>query len=116
MFVEPQHQPITTKPADPFTLPALIAWLETMPGDGVYCFVDNGECLLAQYFAANGYKNINMGPYDFEHGRDCTKVSLPRAFNDIANDDDMTFGAALTRARQALADQVFRALADDVRA
>ena len=34
---------------DPFTLPALITWLRTKPGQETYCWARAGECLFAQY-------------------------------------------------------------------
>jgi|SRR5882672_9604510 len=89
---------IETK-ADPFSLDTLIAWLEKQPADKVYCYIDNGRCLLAQYFKEMGFKNALIGPYDF----DCegaNSVKLPRHFNEISQRWDRTFGAALKRARE----------------
>jgi hypothetical protein len=97
---EPKH--------DPFTLESLVAWLEMMPGDSVYCFQSNGNCLLAQYFIAHGFRYVNMGPAQFFHGQSepNEKASdLPPGFNNIAVGHPRTFGAALTRARAALASQ-----------
>jgi hypothetical protein len=39
-----------TNPVDPFSLDALIAWLRTKPGDGEYCYLSTGRCLVAQYY------------------------------------------------------------------
>lgn len=121
MFVEPQHQPITTKPADPFTLPALIAWLETMPGDRAYRYGDVCRCLLGEYFTAMGFEGVVVGPESFDHSRQ-RNVVYPRIFDDIAvgrgsmfKNTGRSFGAALTRARKALSDQQSLAPADTVR-
>ena len=120
MFVEPQHQPITTKPADPFSLPALIAWLETMPAAKPYDFNCYGECMLAQWLISIDPKSRSAGTFDgYEYIVHGEKVKLRQyrhiAYGDIRGDDSRTFGAALTRARKALSDQQPRALADTSR-
>lgn len=107
MLYDPKWEKQTEQKADPFTLVALISWIEGQPREKVYCFTDNGECLLAQYFSFCGYKKINMGPTDFHHGdripgKERPTVILPRKFNDIAGELPRTFGAALERARAAL--------------
>lgn len=107
-----------TKPADPFTLPALIAWLVTMPGDEEYNYYCAGECLLGQWvktidpLAEALQPRDPASPYDYRvHGK---LVDLYQ-FDQIAVKSPETFGAALTRARKALSDQQSVALADTVR-
>lgn len=102
-----------TKPADPFTLPALIAWLETMPGDETYCYLDTGYCMFGQYFRAIGFERVTV--LGSSVVLDGVAYPFSPAFKYIPPSMPHTFGAALTRARQALADQVFCALADTSR-
>lgn len=99
---------IETK-SDPFSLDTLIGWLEKQPADKVYCYVDNGRCLLAQYFEAMGFKFVSVSPFDFRH-HEALSTELPDHFNSIASnrsayedviesENEYTFGAALNRAR-----------------
>lgn len=98
MLYDPKwHQP----PADIFALESLIAWLERQPGDREYCYVANGRCLIAQYLIYNGHTKVHVdaaGRWRSNEGSDQTiplwRVSIPQPW---------TFGAALTRARAALA-------------
>ena len=54
--------------ADPFKIESLVAWLEKQPADEQYCYLSNGECLLAQYFTAAGFENVRMWTYGFWQG------------------------------------------------
>ena len=102
---EPKH--------DPFSLESLVAWLERQPEDGAYCFGDCLKCMLAQYFTALGFDDVNLSDVRMYHKGG--SVPLPAMFNAIAldafgvfnrpGDFRHTFGAALTRARAALASQ-----------
>jgi hypothetical protein len=86
---------------DPFSLPALIAWMKTKPADEVYCYEDNGDCLIGQYLQYIGIKEVRIGgsywrdnalyPTDVRH-------PLPDGWNNIAVTQPRTFGAALQRA------------------
>lgn len=85
-------------------LESLIAWLEQQPASGEYCYDDNGDCLLHKYFSAAGMNPIWIGGHTFE------LASSPGVFQNIPDDmQDIavifphTFGAALDRAREALA-------------
>ena len=90
------------KTADPLSLAGLIAWLETQPSEGTYCYASNGKCLLALYFTARGFRRVNMGPTKFYHGRIWEyEAPLPHNFNAIAMGKPRTMGAALERARAA---------------
>jgi hypothetical protein len=89
--------------SDPFSLESLIAWLEKQPEDKTYCYTDTGQCLLSQYFLSNGFENVAVGPYDFDHGSDFQyKEKLPPSFNEIAQGRPRQFGSALDRAREAV--------------
>jgi hypothetical protein len=99
MLYDPKWEQQAETKADPFSLASLIAWLEQQPAAEMYCYRENGDCLLAQYFIAHGYCNVNMGPLVFFHGPKNEKANVPRQFNDIAVGDPHTYGAALERAR-----------------
>ena len=49
MFDPQTYVETPTKPADPFTLDALIAWLRTKDPEEEYCWTDGGQCLFGQY-------------------------------------------------------------------
>ena len=107
MFVETKRQgEAAPAVADPNKLESLIAWLEQQPAKGTYDFVDPNNCLLCQYYRAVGVPvySVDPGYYTIEIGK---TVTLPRHFNEIANGgrEPETFGAALKRAREALASQ-----------
>lgn len=126
MLYDPKWEKTETK-ADPFSLESLIAWLEKQPAGRSYSYTCNGHCLLAQYFTAAGFKNVTMWCRAFWHGDDrCPgnvgseeaekmgrATRFPPVFNAIAigawyacgktKNNKLTFGAALERARAALA-------------
>lgn len=95
-----------------FDLHRLIEWLEQKPPQKRYCYLDNGNCLLGQYFKFIGelpdhakdgiggsYAHLKSGHFE-----------LPEAWSSIAQDDmsavqDWTFGGALSRARAFLTDK-----------
>ena len=88
------------KVADVFSLESLIAWLEKQPTDGRYCYINNGRCLLSQYFRAMGFQRVRMLPWKFDHSDG--EARLPEIFDQIAqghDPGDWVFGAALARAR-----------------
>ena len=105
MFVETKRQgEAAPAVADPNKLESLIAWLEQQPAHGKYDFIDPHNCLLCQYYRAGGIKVRSVNPrfYTIETGE---STDLPKHFNEIANGgrEPETFGAALKRAREALA-------------
>lgn len=63
MLYDPKWEKTTETKADPLTLDALIAWLETKPAAKTYCYDDHGHCLAAQYNASIGreYSVIPVG-------------------------------------------------------
>jgi len=89
--------------ADPFSLESLIAWAEKQPADKEYDFWCN-ECYLGQYFEDHGFQvtMIGIGTVTFKGHQ---TRQLPPGFNDIAQRTPHTFGAALDRARKALAER-----------
>lgn len=98
----PSALPVTepeTKPADPFTLPALIAWLRTKPADEKYSYIKSSSCLLTQYFESAGGKNLLGFRYADRHGNILSMWTHPEFFM-IARAD--SFGAALARAEAML--------------
>ena len=86
--------------ADPFTLDALISWLETQPADRSYPYSSARKCLLCQYFEAHGFRVVQMGSSSFYHGPRTARVELPEHFDEVAcHWRDQTCGGALRRAR-----------------
>jgi hypothetical protein len=102
MLYDPKWDKLAETKADPYTLDGLIGWLEKQPSHLIYCYTSVGSCLLAQFFRAQGYTQINLNPYWFWHGPDSTKQEYPAAFNEIALGEPRTYGSALERARAAL--------------
>jgi hypothetical protein len=89
---------------DVFSLASLIAWLETMPANEPYCYSKNGDCMFAKYFNDHGFLDVWIGGRDFRHsGTGGKLVPLPDHWPLIAVRSPNTFGAALDRARKALA-------------
>ncbi len=82
--------------ADPFERSTLIAWLAGKPAHLEYCFYNSGECMLQQYFSAQGFRQVSMGREGFWH--EGGHSYLPDGFDAIAKAEPHTFGAALMRA------------------
>lgn len=108
MYAPYRATPVETKPdvLEPLALESLVAWLEKMPKDKVYCYQANGECLLAQYFTALGYREVSVDTLRASHTEGVLDFSAGKGvfsdFNVIAVAGQRTFGAALSRARAAL--------------
>jgi hypothetical protein len=84
--------------ADPLSLEGLIAWLETMPADGVYYWPGNRECLACRYLQSLGHE----APWgDFAYASIFGGVSN---YRQVAASLPWTFGAALSRARALAAE------------
>lgn len=97
--------------ADPFSLESLIAWLEKMPADETYNYVNGRACLLCQYLTNSGLEGVEVGACaTYSTDRWKTKRQLSDSFWSVSadlehpRDPTWTFGAALSRARKALAD------------
>jgi hypothetical protein len=91
---------------DPFTFESLIAWLERQPAQKEYCFMDNGGCLFFQYLEEMGVDVVGVGGASFRReadDRDGGRHPLPTGWPSLASLEPHTFGAALERARAALA-------------
>lgn len=90
MFFDPTCKPETK--ADPYTIEAMIAWLEKQPANKTYPFMDCfGGCLFAKYLASHGHK-WQAGDYAM-----VTEFLPPH----VAAMEPWTYGAALERARAA---------------
>lgn len=102
-YLEPAADPEVVEQPDPYSLDTFIAWLETMPGEGTYHFVDvRGRCLLGQYATAMNRRR----PWCLRWWRPVRWQYLnwviPDArFSEISNGRPLTFGAALERAKAA---------------
>lgn len=99
MLYDPKWEKTETKVAHP-SLAGLIAWLETRPPEGEYNFDDcDGACLVSLYGAS-------FKP-DWNHSRDymdaCEVIFGNAMLVGPACETPWTFGAALARARAALA-------------
>jgi hypothetical protein len=94
---------IDTK-ADPLTIESLIAWLETMPANKRYEYeICNGKCLYGLYMASHGIAWGESGACStLDSGQEradfCAMV-----YEHVAVQRPWTFGAALDRAKTALA-------------
>lgn len=83
----------------------LIDWLRTKDPNEKYHYSNNTDCLIAQYFKAHGYKDINVGGSDIHINSN--RYLIPEAFNDVSGGfhvpvdrryNERTFGFALKRA------------------
>lgn len=96
MLYDPKWAPTKT---DVHALPTLIAWLEKQPANMDYPYRDcRGLCLLGQYWLAHGHpwrEGIYGEMQQPTGGEWGIKIAAPGPH---------TFGAALVRARQFLAD------------
>lgn len=94
MLYDPKwEKPAQTKPA-PRSLESLIAWLETQPPETTYDYCKPGTCLVAQWLIASGEPQFKLTSFqvsDLFDGYGDDVVGTFRA--------EMTFGAALERAR-----------------
>lgn len=91
--------------ADPLTLQSLIAWLETKPPDEIYCYVDQGRSLAAQYNIEIGRKYAVYSLFD---PPETDETKFDYALEWISCDGRQTFGATLSRARRQLAFAEYR--------
>jgi hypothetical protein len=97
MLYDPKWE--KTVKADPFTFKSLIAWLEKQNPETVYCYTKPDQCLVAQYLKAHGVTDYCLDSYELDEklpGLGAVALGHDRA-------PARTFGAALARARKALA-------------
>lgn len=93
------------KEVDPFSLEALVAWLEKQDPAQGYCFTNWKSCLWGRYTKAHGgttdYRYYTIGAAKLSTG-----AELPGSWQgNVAIKYPHTFGAALSRARKLLAER-----------
>lgn len=91
--------------ADPFTVAALVAWLETKPATETYDYYDcGGACLYGQYMTHVGvpWKEARFATYADNRKGDIHEPFRMKVYFPIAVTYPHTFGAALERARASL--------------
>lgn len=80
--------------SDP-TVNDLIAWLETMPADEHYEYLDPSACLLGQYLRSVGVADVGFASCQLDANPKFCRIAFgPQG------DGPHTFGAALERARE----------------
>ncbi|MBR2118463.1 MAG: hypothetical protein IJ935_07295 [Afipia sp.] len=97
MLYDPKWEKNSETKTDPFSLESLIAWLEKQPADKAYNFCDKQNCLIAQYLQAAGVEQYELSSAEVA-SLGWMQIVNPKAYVP-------TFGAALERARAALADR-----------
>ena len=107
MLYDPKWEQKTK--AEPFSKAHVIAWLETMPADGAYCYTDGGHCLIAQYLTYLGHTNVSVGPLGYYDSDQTEKSATPHIYGNglapkflhrAASTGNYKFGEALERVRQ----------------
>src|SRR5690348_9601919 len=83
--------------ADAFVVATLIGWLEAKPAGATYSYTTPTQCLLAEYFTAQGYRKVRILGDGFGHADGWSP--LPSGWTEIAAGRPHTYGAALERAR-----------------
>lgn len=97
MLYDPKWEKQSETKANPFSLAAFIAWLETKSPNGEYSYEDcDGGCLLGQFAANSG---VSWGDLDYTHLNNIEVGNTDYGL--IAAKEPHTFGAALDRARAA---------------
>lgn len=91
------HAPLPTDAE--FSVRSLIGWLETQPADKEYDWMEASKCLLGQWCQSKGLCGDGLHDKSVELGE--SDVFYKIALRDIHR---CTFGAALKRARAALAE------------
>jgi hypothetical protein len=86
--------------ADPFSLESLIAWLEKQPASTEYDWDDCAVCLVGKYITAITGDENPSGVTIY-----AKMFSSLEEYSDVASVRPWTFGAALGRARKALAER-----------
>ena len=77
-----------------------ISWVEKQPRNAFYSFIDNTNCLIAQYLTACGFPHVWVTTEDFRADKKIGK--LPFELNEIAQGQPRTFGGATRRAKSLL--------------
>lgn len=100
MLYDPKWE--KTVKADPFTIEALIAWLEQQPAARHYEYMNcDGECLYGQYMRHVGvsWKEARYATYNGRRKDDIHAPFREAVYFPIASSEPHTFGNALYRAR-----------------
>ena len=101
MLYDPKWEQSVNQKAKAFSLKDLVRWLEGQKPTEQYCFLDNGDCLLAKYFKHCGYAQPWVGETSMcLEGFDGERTDLPFEFRAIARSKGRTFGDALNTARK----------------
>lgn len=102
MLYDPKWE-VQAKP-DVLSFESLIAWLETMPADKAYEY-DNcrGGCLYGLYMAHHNIEWEKSGACGTDDSGPARTGFCERVYATVAARRPWTFGAALKRARAALA-------------
>lgn len=106
MLYNPDWQKLESK-IDIFSVSGLKTWLETKEQSAGYHYGDIHNCLLSQYFRAQGYRWAYCGSdivsYSVFFLPPLFYKRIPSEMNEISIRRPWTFGAALDRARKAIA-------------
>lgn len=97
------YNPAWRDPA-PLTLPKLIAWLERQPAARAYSFENVHGCALVQYLKFCGYPQSSVGGTWWREKPEADTQLFSDEIGWIFAHNPWTYGAALSRARAALAD------------
>lgn len=99
MLYDPKWE-VKIKP-DTFSLESFIAWLEKQP-EGIYCFSDWGECLLAKWLHSIDPQSHQIkGENGYIYSVNGIAIDTFR-FKNIVWCEPRTFGGALKRAKAEL--------------
>lgn len=91
--------------ADPLTIESVVAWLEKMPPANRYDYRRcDGHCLYGQYMAFHGFAWGESGACGPVRGDDTRTQFCIEVYENVAQPQPWTFGAALDRARKVLAE------------
>jgi len=91
---------LRSKPLTKTDLKHFISWAEKQPRNGTYTFIDNMNCLIAQYLRACGFSRVTVTTSNF--WTDKSEGRLPFELNEIAQGQPRTFGGATRRAKSLL--------------
>lgn len=91
-----------------FSLPGLIAWLETQEAATTYSYYSNTDCVLCRYLRASGVRLRSLNSVNYRD--DLGRHPLPLSLADVAHGDSLnedpdarSYRGVLKRARQLLA-------------
>lgn len=103
MLYDPKWEKQTETKADPFSLAAMIEWLEKQPRDKAYDWYDIRGCIACQYLQSLGHKRPWNVAYDLHTDGYGGPFGSNEAYWNIGQPMPWTMGAALERAREIAA-------------